>query len=65
LAQKVFNTSPNTTIPLNVAINRTTRLVTLTVGAVSVSHTYAALGTGTVGVGTLNASAKFDNLAIT
>ena len=65
LAQKKFNALPNTTIPLNVAINRTTRQVTLSSGGTSVAHTFGSLGTGTVGVGTINANAKFDNLAIT
>jgi hypothetical protein len=64
LAIKAFNALPNTTIPLQLAINRTTRQVTLTSGATSVMHTFAALGNGTVGVGTINANAKFDNLTI-
>jgi hypothetical protein len=64
LAQKKFNASADTSIPLNLAINRTTRQVTLSSGGTSVAHTYSALGTGTVGVGTINANAKFDNLAI-
>ena len=64
LAQKNFNALPNTTIPLQLAINRTTRQVTLTSGATSVMHTFAAIGSGTVGVGTINANARFDNLAI-
>jgi hypothetical protein len=65
LSQKNFNAAADTSIPLNLAINRTTRQVTLSSGGISVAHTYAALGTGTVGVGTINANAKFDNLAIT
>jgi len=48
-----------------VSINHTTRAVTLTSGATSVGFTYAALGTGTVGIGTINANAKFDDLAVT
>jgi hypothetical protein len=65
LAQKQFTAAPNTSIPLNVSINRGTRQVTLTSGATTVMHTYASLGTGTVGVGTINANAKFDSLVIT
>jgi len=65
LAQKKFNATSNTTIPLSVSINHATRAVTLTSGGTSVGYTYAALGTGTVGIGTINANAKFDNLAIT
>ncbi len=64
LAQKTFNALPNTTIPLQLAINRATRQVTLTSGATSVMRTFATLGTGTVGVGTINANARFDSLAI-
>jgi hypothetical protein len=48
-----------------VAINRVSRQVTLTSGATVVTHTFATLGTGTVGVGTINANAKFDSLVIT
>jgi hypothetical protein len=65
LAIKQFPAAPNTSIPLNVAINRVTRQVTLTSGATVVQHTFATLGTGTVGVGTINANAKFDSLVIT
>lgn len=65
LAQKKFTAAPNTTIPLNVSINRATRQVTLTSGATVVTHTHSSLGTGTVGVGTINANAKFDSLVIT
>jgi hypothetical protein len=65
LAQRVFPAAPNTTIPLNVAIDRVTRQVTLTSGATTVSHTFSSLGTGTVGVGTINANARFDSLVIT
>ena len=64
LAQKKFPAQPNTSIPLNLAINRVTRQVTVTSGATVVSHTFAALGTGTVGVGTINANARFDSLNI-
>jgi hypothetical protein len=64
LQQRAFPALPNTSIPLNLAINRATRQVTLTSGATTFSHTYAALGTGTVGVGTINANARFDNLNI-
>jgi predicted outer membrane repeat protein len=64
LVQKKFNAAPNTTIPLNVAINQATKQVTLSSGGTSVAHTYGSLGTGTVGVGTINANAKFDDLAI-
>lgn len=63
-ALKGFNALANTTIPLNVAINQATRQVTLTSGATFVTYTFPSLGTGTVGVGTINANAKFDNLAI-
>jgi hypothetical protein len=65
LKQAVFPAAPNTTIPLDVSINRTTRQVTLTSGTTSIAHTFAALGNGTVGVGTINANARFDNLQIT
>jgi predicted outer membrane repeat protein len=65
LAQKAFNAAANTSIPLNVAINHATRQVTLSSGGTSVAYTYAALGGGTVGLGTINANAKFDNLVIT
>jgi hypothetical protein len=65
LAIKTFQASPNTTIPLNVSINRMTRQVTLASGATSVMHTFSSLGNGTVGVGTINANAKFDSLVIT
>ena len=64
LQQRTFPALPNTSIPLNLAINRATRQVTLTSGATTFSHTYATLGTGTVGVGTINANARFDNLNI-
>lgn len=64
LSQKAFNAAANTTIPLQLAINRTTRAVTLTSGATSVAYTFPALGTGTVGVGTINANSKFDDLVI-
>jgi hypothetical protein len=65
LAQTNFNASANTTYPLNVAINRTTKVVTLSSGGTTVSKTFSAIGNGTVGVGTINANAKFDNLAVT
>ncbi|HEX5472837.1 MAG TPA: putative Ig domain-containing protein, partial [Lacipirellulaceae bacterium] len=64
LAQKSFNASANTLIPLQLAINHTSDLVTLSSGAASVSHTFSSIGAGTVGVGTINANAEFDNLAI-
>lgn len=64
LAQRAFTAASNTTIPLDVTINRMTRQVTLTSGATTVMHTYAMLGNGTVGVGTINANAKFDSLVI-
>jgi hypothetical protein len=64
LATKKFNALANTTIPLNVAINRTTNQVTLSSGSTSVAHTFKSIGTGTVGVGTINANAKFDQLVI-
>jgi predicted outer membrane repeat protein len=64
LAQKKFPASPNTSIPLSLNINRATNLVTITSGATVVSRTFSALGTGTVGVGTINANARFDNLNI-
>jgi hypothetical protein len=64
LKQVVFPAAPNTSIPLDLSINRTTRQVTLASGATSVTHTFAALGNGTVGLGTINANAKFDTLAI-
>ncbi len=65
LAQKAFPALPNTTIPLSLSINRTTKLVTITSGATVVSRTFSNLGTGTVGVGTINANSRFDNLDIT
>ncbi len=65
LAQRQFTAASNTKIPLDVTINRLTRQVTLTSGATTFSHTFAALGNGTVGVGTINANAKFDSLVIT
>jgi hypothetical protein len=65
LAQKAFNAPANTLIPLNLAINQATKQVTLSSGATSVQRTFSTIGTGTVGVGTINANAKFDNLAIT
>jgi hypothetical protein len=64
LATKKFNAVSNTTIPLNVSINRTTNQVTLASGSTSVAHTFKSIGTGTVGLGTINANAKFDNLAV-
>jgi hypothetical protein len=65
LAQKSFNFAAGATIPLNLAINRTTKVVTLSSGATNVARTFTAIGTGTVGVGTINANAKFDNLVVT
>jgi hypothetical protein len=62
-AIKAFTATPPVT--LNVAINRATRQVTLSANTTSVAFTHATLGTGTVGVGTINANAKFDNLTIT
>jgi hypothetical protein len=64
LAQRNFPAQPNTTIPLSLSINRVTRQVMLSSGATSFSHTYSTLGTGTVGVGTINANARFDSLNI-
>ncbi len=64
LAQRAFPALPNTTIPLSLSINRATRLVTLTSGATTFGHTYGAIGTGTVGIGTINANARFDSLNI-
>lgn len=65
LAIRHFNALPNTSIPLNLAINHMTQQVTLTSGATVVNHTFKTLGTGTVGVGTINANARFDSLSIT
>jgi hypothetical protein len=59
-----FPATANTTYPLNLAINRATNTVTLSSGAASVSHTFASLGSGAYGVGTINANAKFDNLSL-
>jgi hypothetical protein len=60
-----FPTAADTNTALNVSIDRANRLVVLTAnGVTSISHTYESLGTGTVGVGTLNASARFDGLMI-
>ena len=64
IAKKKFPASPNTPIPLSLNINRTTKLVTMTSGATVVSRTFSSMGTGTVGVGTINANARFDNLNI-
>lgn len=64
-AQRAFTALPNTSYPLNLAINRGTNAVTLTSGATSFSNTFKSIGTGTVGVGTINANARFDNLKIT
>lgn len=64
LAMRAFPAAPNTTIPLNVSIDQTTRQVTLTSGSTTVQHTFRTLGTGTVGVGTINANARFDSLVI-
>jgi hypothetical protein len=64
LNQKNFPAQPNTTIPLSISIDRTSKIVTLSSGATSLSHTFSSLGTGTVGVGTINANARFDTLAI-
>jgi hypothetical protein len=64
LNQKNFPARPNTTIPLSISIDRTSNLVTLSSGATSLSHTFSSLGTGTVGIGTINANARFDSLAI-
>jgi predicted outer membrane repeat protein len=64
LSQAVFPAASNTTIPLNLAINRTTRQVTLNSGATNTSFTFATLGTGTIGLGTINANAKFDQLSV-
>ena len=63
-AQRSFPAQPNTTIPLSLSINRATLQVTLTSGATSFSHTYKSIGTGTVGIGTINANARFDSLSI-
>ncbi len=59
-----FNALPNTTIPLQLGINHASGEVTLSSGSTSLSHTFSSLGDGTVGVGTLNANAKFDMLDI-
>lgn len=64
LQQKAFPAQPNTTIPLSLAINHGSGLVTLSSGAASLSYTYKALGTGTVGVGTINANSRFDSLNV-
>jgi hypothetical protein len=64
LNQKNFPAQPNTKIPLSISIDRTSKIVTLSSGATSLSHTFSSLGTGTVGVGTINANARFDSLAI-
>jgi hypothetical protein len=66
LNQKNFPAQPNTKIPLSLAIDRTSNIVTLTSGSTTVSHTFSSttLGTGTVGVGTINANARFDQLQI-
>jgi hypothetical protein len=65
LKRQAFPTAANDSVPLNLAINRATGTVTLTSGATSVSHTFASIGTGTVGVGTINANARFDSLQVT
>jgi predicted outer membrane repeat protein len=63
-AQRSFPALANTSIPLSLSINHATRQVTLASGATSFSYTYNTLGTGTVGVGTINANARFDALNI-
>ena len=64
LAQRAFPNAPNTKIPLSLNINRATRQVTLASGGTSFSFTYGSLGTGTVGIGTINANSRFDSLNI-
>ncbi len=64
LQQRAFPAQPNTTIPLSLAINRTSGLVTLGSGGTSLSYTYKSIGTGTVGIGTINANSRFDSLNI-
>jgi predicted outer membrane repeat protein len=62
--QRNFTVAANEVVPLNVTIDRMTSTVTLASGATSVMHTYSSLGTGTVGIGTINANARFDNLVV-
>lgn len=60
---RAFPVTANQEVLLNVAINRATSTVTLTAnGGNAVTHTFASIGNGTSGVGTINANAKFDNL---
>lgn len=65
LAQKSFNAVANTLIPLSLSINHATGNTSLTSGSTSVAFKYSSIGSGTVGLGTINANATFDNLAIT
>ncbi|MFO0791220.1 MAG: putative Ig domain-containing protein [Pirellulales bacterium] len=65
LAQKSFPAAPNTTIPLSLNINRANQQVTLASGGTIFSYTYKTLGTGTIGLGTINANSRFDMLSIT
>jgi hypothetical protein len=63
---KRFVTQANTTYPISVSIDRVTSTVSVTSpGGPTVTHTYPkGISTGAIGVGTLNANAKFDNLSI-
>jgi len=64
LKRQAFPTAANDVVPLQLTINRASGQVTLTSGTKNVSHTFASIGTGTVGVGTINANARFDSLQI-
>jgi predicted outer membrane repeat protein len=63
---KRFVTQANTTYPLSVTIDRAAGSVSVTsAGGPVVTHTYNnGISTGAIGIGTLNANAKFDNLNI-
>jgi hypothetical protein len=64
LQRQAFPTAANDNVPLTLSINRTTKAVTLTSAATSVAYTFASIGNGTVGVGTINANARFDSLQV-
>jgi hypothetical protein len=61
-----FPTAANDVTPLRLTINRAQNSATLTAtntGA-TLTQTFSSIGTGTVGVGTINANAQFDELTV-
>jgi hypothetical protein len=60
-----FPTNANDLVPISLTIDRVQKKATLTSGGSTVTHTFASIGTGTVGVGTINANARFDSLTVT